>query len=133
MFIFPQLLNMTKFSHITLWTAWKQKHNFELSDWRSSKCYAGRRFQSTKPVLQKVLFIIYYFRRSKNYTFIHFTHQELLAHKREGGNTDIFLKKFYLFKRTRSSWNSHCGSSETNLTSIHEDSGLLPGPPCSVG
>ena len=25
-------------------------------------------------------------------------------------------------------WSPHCGSAETNLTSIHEDAGLIPGP-----
>ena len=24
-------------------------------------------------------------------------------------------------------WSSHCGSAETNLTSIHEDAGSIPG------
>ena len=24
-------------------------------------------------------------------------------------------------------WSPHCGSAETNLTSIHEDGGLIPG------
>ena len=30
-------------------------------------------------------------------------------------------------KNTKSG-SSHCGSAETNLTSIHEDAGLIPGP-----
>ena len=25
-------------------------------------------------------------------------------------------------------WNSHCGSGEMNPTSIHKDTGLIPGP-----
>ena len=34
----------------------------------------------------------------------------------------VLIKLF--FKDTRS---FHCGSAETNLTSIHEDAGLIPG------
>ena len=34
-------------------------------------------------------------------------------------------RKFLIFKNFRS---SHCGSAEMNLTSIHEDAGLILGP-----
>jgi len=30
-------------------------------------------------------------------------------------------------KEKKVNWSSHCGSAETNLTSIHEHSGLIPG------
>ena len=29
--------------------------------------------------------------------------------------------------KTKYIWSSHCGSAETNLTSIHEDTGSIPG------
>ena len=32
----------------------------------------------------------------------------------------------FTFKHT-TKWSSHCGLAETNLTSIHEDTGLIPG------
>ena len=34
------------------------------------------------------------------------------------------LRELLLFK---AKWSSHCGAAETNLTSIHEDAGLIPG------
>ena len=35
--------------------------------------------------------------------------------------------KFSVFKEFNNCWSSHYGSAVTNLTSIHEDSGLIPG------
>ena len=35
---------------------------------------------------------------------------------------DIFCKP-----KDFNKWSSHCGSAETNLTSIHEDTGSIPG------
>ena len=32
------------------------------------------------------------------------------------------------YKTIKYFWNSHCGSVVMNLTSIHEDTGLIPGP-----
>ena len=35
-------------------------------------------------------------------------------------------------KKIKKSWSSHCDSVETNLTSNHEDVGLIPGLACWV-
>ena len=36
----------------------------------------------------------------------------------------IFIVSLFIISRD---WHSHCGSAETNLTRIHEDTGLIPG------
>ena len=33
----------------------------------------------------------------------------------------------YIVSKYLPTWSSHCGSAETNLTSIHEDTGSVPG------
>ena len=37
------------------------------------------------------------------------------------------LKKSFIVIPFFKSWSSHCGSVETDLTSIHEDAGSIPG------
>ena len=41
-------------------------------------------------------------------------------------NTPFVGDMFVIFKNL-SCWSSHCGSVETNLTSIHEGAALIPG------
>ena len=39
----------------------------------------------------------------------------------------VVIKEFCDILKTTDLWSSHCGSVETNLTSIHEGTGLIPG------
>ena len=40
---------------------------------------------------------------------------------------DVFLAKVFAFLKNEYSQSSHHGSAETNLSSIHEDTGSIPG------
>ena len=50
-------------------------------------------------------------------------------------NSDRFRLRKELTKvnKTSQNWSSRCGAAEVNPTSIHEDVGLIPGLPRSVG